>query len=153
MFPDIFEVILLAMSPIIHSGAVPLGLAIRLSPPVVLLASVLGNFVSVSALLLSLGKLDTYLKGMGFYERTVERTRTSCHRYVDSYGAVGLLLFVITPGFGSWMGCIAAFITGMNKKIALVEIVIGIIVSEMLILGACLGLISIWNNFFLDIWW
>lgn len=146
MFSEVFEVIILAMSPIIHSGAVPLGLAIELNPTVVLLASVVGNIVSVSILLLGLGRLDSHLKGMVFYERTVERARSSSSKYVNSYGALGLVLVVMTPGFGSWTGCIAAFISGMNKKIAIISLAIGILVSEMLILAGCLGLIAIWNN-------
>jgi len=61
---------------------------------------------------------------------------------------LGLVLFVITPGVGSWTGCIAASITGMNKKIALIVIALGILISEILILGVSMGLITIWNNFF-----
>ena len=147
MLSSIIEVIIVAMSPIAHSGAIPFGLAIDLSPPVALISSVVGNIVSVSVLLLGLGRLDTYLTGTYLYEITVQRVRRSFNRYVNSYGTLGLLLFVITPGFGSWAGCIAAFISGMNKKIAIFILAIGIIISETLILLACLGLISIWNNF------
>lgn len=149
MLYEIFQVILLAMSPLIHSGAVPLGLAIELNPSVVLASSVLGNFISVSVLLLSLGKLDPYLEGTFLYERTVKRARRFCHKYVDTYGAFGLVFFVIIPGVGSWTGCIAAFVSGMNKKIALMAIYSGIILSETLILSACLGIITIFNNLYI----
>ncbi|MDY6864963.1 MAG: small multi-drug export protein [Halobacteriota archaeon] len=146
MFSEIFEVILLAMSPMVHSGAVPLGLARELNPAIVLLASFTGNIISVSLLLLILSKYDTYLKGRPFYELTVKRARTSCERYVNSYGAIGLVLFVMTPGAGTWMGCIAAFITGMNRRVALLAIALGVLVSEILILATCLGIITAWDN-------
>lgn len=146
MFSEILEVILLAMSPMVHSGAVPLGLARELDPTIVLIASVVGNIITVSILLVSLSRLDTYLKGSRFYERTVERTRTSCDRYVNSYGAIGLVFFVMTPGAGTWMGCVAAFITGMNKRMALLAIAMGVLFSEILILATCLGIITAWDN-------
>ncbi len=151
MIYKVFEVVLLAMSPIAHSGAIPLGLAIKLNPTVVLASSIVGNLVSVSALLLGLEKLDRYLKGTRFYEVTIEKIRRSCSRSIDRYGALGLVLFVVTPGVGSWTGCIAASITGMNKKIALMVIALGVLISEILILGISLGFISLWNNFFIGL--
>ncbi|MDY6959968.1 MAG: small multi-drug export protein [Halobacteriota archaeon] len=146
MYSEIFEVILLAMSPMVHSGAVPLGLARELDPAMVLLASVTGNIITVVILLLSLSKLDSYLRGKHFYERTVKKTRASCDRYVNSYGAIGLVFFVMTPGAGTWIGCIAAFITGMNRRVALLAIALGVLVSEILILATCLGIITAWDN-------
>lgn len=146
----VLEMLLLAMAPFSElRGAIPFGLAMGLDPSFVFLSSIVANMVPIPFLLVLLEKLDPYLKKIGLYNKSVDRARNLSHKYVDKFGALGLVIFVgiPLPFTGAWTGCLAAFIFGMKRRVAFACIILGVLIAGVIVILATLGVISILRLF------
>ena len=79
------------------------------------------------------------------YLRYVERVRKKAHPYVEKWGLLGLVVFVAIPlpGTGVWTGSLAAYIFGIEKREAILALIIGGLLSIMITLLPSLGLVKI----------
>ncbi len=68
------------------------------------------------------------------------RAKKKVSRYVDSYGFIGLIIFVALPlpGTGVWTGAIAAQILGMRRNLVITALLLGGILSNVLTLSLTL---------------
>jgi len=120
-----------------------------LSPAATLAAAVLGNMAVVPPLLALLSGLEALLAkrleaGGGFlhglsstYFKLVTRARIRAKPYVNRYGALGLAVFtaIPLPLTGAWTASLAAHALGMDRRVALLSIWLGVLVAALIVAG------------------
>lgn len=148
MLDRLLLVAALAATPA-HRGAIPLGLALGLGPAGSLLATLAGEGVAIALLLLFFDHLHRRFSGSRLFRRLEARGEKG-KRTVNTYGALGLALFVAAPvpGTGYWVATAIAFLAGMEKRAALSAIIAGTVAAELTLLSAILGVGGIagwWN--------
>lgn len=123
-----------------HRGAIPLGLALGLGPWGALTATLAGEAAAIALLLLFFDHLHRRFSGSRLFRRLEARSERG-RRAVNTYGAAGLALLVAIPlpGTGYWVGALAAFLTGMDRRVAFAVIVAGTVFAELALLGALVG--------------
>ncbi|GAW93063.1 COG2426 family protein [Calderihabitans maritimus] len=141
----LWQVFFLSMLPVTELRlAVPIGIALGLSPLSVLLVALAGNFVPVIPLLCLLEPWSRWLSRYSFFERLLavlfKRTRQKGEK-IQKYGSLGLLLFVgiPAPGTGVWTGCLLAFLLGIRFRYAFPAIVGGMVLAGLVVVVASVG--------------
>lgn len=139
MLDRLLLVAALAATPA-HRGAIPLGLALGLGPWGALGATLAGEAVAILVLLLFFEGLRRRFSGSRLFRRLEARGEKE-RRRVNTYGALGLALFVAVPvpGTGYWVAVAIAFLTGMERRTAFAAIIAGTVAAEAALLGALLG--------------
>ena len=150
MTPE-FYVLLVAALPVVElRGAIPLGVALGLSPWEAFLLALLGNLLVAPVALVLLPwvialatRLPLLLRA---WEALEARVRLKGEEQVQRLGALGLFLFVAVPlpGTGAWSGSVLAVVLGLKRRYALLAISLGVAAAGLLTLlltgGAVAGL-------------
>jgi uncharacterized membrane protein len=148
---EIITTILIAMAPISElRGAIPFGVASGISPGLVYLWSVIGNFIPVLPLLFflkygsefAMRKIPTIAKILNW---VFARTRRKHGEKFETFGFWALLIFVAVPLplTGAWTGAVIAYLVGMPFKKAVFAILEGIVISGAIVLALTLGIIKL----------
>ncbi|WP_129724207.1 COG2426 family protein [Xylanivirga thermophila] len=144
-----FTVMLTAALPVIElRGAIPVGIALGLSPIHSTILSFIGSMIPVPILLFSIRPLFNYLKKTKLFRRLIEKiTKRSIGKSgkIQKYGFWGLILFVAIPlpGTGVWSGTLAAALLDMRFKLAFPAILIGNTIAAVLIMLLSSGFVNI----------
>ncbi len=140
MLPPFLTVAALAATPA-HRGAIPLGLALGLGPAGALAATLAGEAIAITFLLLLFDRLHRRF-GQSRLFRRLEARGERGRKAVNTYGALGLALFVAAPvpGTGYWVAAAIAFLTGMGRRAAFAAIIAGTVAAELALLGALTGI-------------
>lgn len=135
-----FTVILTAMLPVIEvRGAIPVGLALGMSPLHATILAFLGSNIPIPLILFTIRPIFSYLKKTKAFEKLV-RTLTSRSMEksgsVRRYGYIGLFIFVAIPlpGTGVWSGSLIASLLDLRIKYAFPAIVLGNLVASIAIM-------------------
>ena len=148
---SIVTVFLVSAAPVIERGALPLALnGFHLPVWLALLLVIVGNSLPAIAIVYL---LDPVLAWLGKYipfvrkfaDTALAHFRHKIHPWVDRYGTLGLLIVVAIPSplTGAWTGSGGAAVLGMHKRRAVASIVAGVIIADLIILGADLGITKI----------
>jgi uncharacterized membrane protein len=83
-----------------------------------------------------------------FFDRFVKRARDKVKPSVDKYGFLGLSIFVgiPLPLTGAWTGVLGAWMLGMEKKKAMLAILVGVVMAAVivsLVVGFGIGALSL----------
>jgi uncharacterized membrane protein len=106
------------------------------------LLAVAGNMLPVPFILWFLGPVSRFLSRWKTFERLFEklfeRARRRAGTSIEKYEVLGLSLFVAIPlpVTGAWTGCVAAFLFGIPKRLAIPAIGLGVMIA-----GAVVSLI------------
>lgn len=144
-----FTVMLTAALPVIElRGAIPVGIALGLSPVHSTILSFIGSMIPVPILLFSIRPLFNYLKKTKLFRRLIDKiTKRSIGKSgkIQKYGFWGLILFVAIPlpGTGVWSGTLAAALLDMRFKLAFPAILIGNTIAAVLIMLLSSGFVNI----------
>ena len=136
-------VFLISMFPIVElRGAIPAGFLAGIHPALLYILCVAGNMLPVPFILLFIrpvfNKLKQY-KAFGFVKKIEDRAMNKSQK-VQERSVIGLMIFVTVPlpGTGAWTGALIAALLNMRIKKALPAILLGVIISGLLVTGACL---------------
>ncbi|MFA4661938.1 COG2426 family protein [Pyrococcus kukulkanii] len=114
---------------------------------VILLSFVLPMILPlIDKVMLSLENSRLFLSKVArLYLVYIEKTRKKAKPYVEKWGLIGLTIFVAIPlpGTGVWTGALAAYIFGMDRKIAIPALILGGIISIGITALPTLGLLKI----------
>jgi uncharacterized membrane protein len=145
---SVATVFFVAAAPIVERGALPLALngfrmPVWLAFPVVVVGNSLPTMAVIYLLdpiLAWLGKYIPFIRR--FADTVLAHFRRKIHPWVDRYGTLGLLIVVAIPSplTGAWTGSGGAAILGMHKRRAVACIIAGVIIADLIILLADLGI-------------
>lgn len=142
-------VLLTAAMPIIElRGAIPVGIALGMSPLHAATVSFLGSMLPVPFILFLIRPIFNALKKTDFFKATIlkltHKSEQKSER-IKKYGWLGLFLFVAIPlpGTGVWSGSLAAALLDMRFKKAFPAILFGNMIAGLLIMTLSHGIIGI----------
>lgn len=150
--PPQLAVIIIALIPVAELRvSIPIGLTVYKMPllePLVL--SVLADIFIAFVILYSIGPVYNFLRGKikivdVFFDWLFKRTRKKFFHKYEIWGNIALMLFVAIPLpiTGSWTASIAAWLFGLDKKISLFYISLGVIIAGVIVTLISLGAIKI----------
>lgn len=134
-------VLFTAAMPVIElKGAIPIGIALGLSPFLSSSISFIGSTLPSPFILFGLRPVLAYLKKMSVFERFtswVTNKSMSKSGRVQKYGSYGLFLFVALPipGTGVWTGSVIASLLNIRFKWAFPAIFLGNLVTCLIFMG------------------
>ncbi|WP_243029356.1 COG2426 family protein [Thermus altitudinis] len=150
MPPELYVVLVAALPVVELRGAIPLGVALGLSPGEAFFLALLGNLlVAPVALLLLPWAVDLVTRlplPARVWAALEARVRLKGEEQVQRLGALGLFLFVAVPlpGTGAWSGAVLAVVLGLKRRYALLAISLGVLAAGLIVLlltgGAVAGL-------------
>lgn len=129
-------------------GAIPVGIALGMSPLHATLLSLVGSMIPVPFILFTIRPIFNYLKETKTFNKLVHKlTHKSMSKSgrIQKYGVLGLILFVGVPlpGTGVWSGSLAASLLDMRFKYAFPAILIGNIIAAILIMTLSSGVLEL----------
>ncbi|TSC92328.1 MAG: putative small multi-drug export protein [Candidatus Berkelbacteria bacterium Licking1014_7] len=143
------KVFLMSMLPISELRlALPLALTVyHLSFWQAIFLTVVGNFIPAVMIIFVLGWTEKFLSSKSvcfarFFKALFERTHIKHNKKFEVWGAIALISFVAIPlpMTGAWTGALASFIFEIEKKKALIYILLGIIFASAIVAVITLGM-------------
>ena len=122
-------------------ASIPLGLGgLKLDIYSTLIISIIGNFIPAIILVYGLESISKFLMRKfnlmnRFFTWLFNRTRKKYGKKFEKYSGFALSFFVgiPLPATGAWTGSIIAFIFGIPKKKALLDIFLGILMAAAIV--------------------
>jgi uncharacterized membrane protein len=119
-------------------GAIPVGIALKLSYPEAFFWSVLGNLLPVIPLLLFLNPVSERLRRFKPWRRFFELVFDQARKkggLVERYEALGLAIFVAVPlpMTGAWTGCAVASLFKLPFRLAFPAIAAGVLLAGVVV--------------------
>ncbi len=149
---ELIKIFLYAMTPIGELRlSIPIGIThYNINLWLVYIVSVLGNIIPPILIIYLAPKITKKLQGKSkkfdqILDWVFTRTRHRTKKYINKYGAIGLMLFVAIPlpNTGAWTGSIAAWLFGVNKKTALIYTTLGVMIAGIIVTILTIGAKSI----------
>jgi len=117
-------------------GLEPFTSFILASIAIILLSIALGLLIDyIDSLIISFkdskNKLLIFIHN--FYKKYLKKVRIKVSPYVNTYGLIGLIIFVAIPfpGTGVWTGALGAYILGIKRKMAIIALATGGLLSNL----------------------
>lgn len=145
------KVMLTAALPIIEvKGAIPVGIAMGMTPIHATALAFLGSIIPVPLILFTIRPIFNYLKETRTFKKVVNKL---IHRSLNKsgnikkYGYWGLFIFVAIPlpGTGVWTGSLIASLLDMRFKLAYPAIIIGNLIASILIMFLSFGVVNLFG--------
>lgn len=144
-----FKVMFTAALPIIEvKGAIPVGIALGMTPIHATAIAFIGSVIPVPIILFTIRPIFNYLKGTKTFKKMVNKLihkSLNKSKDVQKYGYWGLFLFVAIPlpGTGVWTGSLIASLLDMRFKLAYPAIVVGNLIASILIMFLSFGVVNL----------
>ncbi len=153
-FREYLVTFILSLLPVSElRGAIPYGLSRHLPLSGVLFVAVIGNFIPVIPVYLSIQKVALYLSrryswAKRFFDWLFARTRRKA-KGIECSEFFGLAIFVgiPLPVTGAWTGAVAASLLGIPWRRAVPAIFLGIVIAAAVVTLVCLGGITAFSLF------
>ena len=131
---------ILAMIPIIEQKvAIPVGIIAQMDQMQVYLSTLIGAISPAPLIILFIESIFTRLKRAKSCKGFVEKLETRAlgkSSQSEQYKMIGVLLFVAIPlpGTGVWTGSLIAALLGLEKKKAILAVILGAVICGLIIL-------------------
>lgn len=143
-------VMITAAMPVIElRGAIPVGIALGLSPIHATIISFIGSMIPVPFILFTIRPIFNYLKKTRTFKKLVNHLtdkslNNNSHR-IQKYGAWALVVVVAIPlpGTGVWSGSLAAALLDIRFKWAFPAILAGNMIAAVIIVSISKGVFNI----------
>jgi len=143
-------VLFTAALPIIElRGAIPVGIALGLTPLHALAISFIGSMIPVPFILFLIRPIFKWMKSTnllkGIAEKITLRSKSKNSYQIQKYGAWALVIIVAIPlpGTGVWSGSLAAALFDIRFKWAFPAILVGNFMAAMAVLFFSNGMINL----------
>lgn len=146
-----FKVMFTAALPIIEvRGAIPVGIALGMTPLHATILSYLGSLIPVPFILFTIRPIFNWMKQTKTFKKLVDKLTTRSMEKsgdVKKYGYWGLFIFVAIPlpGTGVWSGSLIASLLDMRIKYAFIAIVLGNLIASIAIMLLSFGVVSVFS--------
>lgn len=142
MMDELLYLVLLTLVPWIElRGSIPYGIGIELNPVLVFVVCVITNVLLLFPTFFFLDHFFRFVKHWRIVRNMVDRVQKKASRYVDRWGFIGLMIFVMIPwpGTGAYSGALAAYLLGIPRENAFKAISAGVLIAGVLVTVASLG--------------
>ena len=136
----LLSVFIISMIPIIELRlAIPVGVAVGISPAVAIPLAVIGNLIPVPFIILFIKKIFAWMRKISpKFNGVVDKMEAKAEKNkakVLKYAFWGLVLFVAIPlpGTGAWTGALVAAMLDMPLKKAFPSVVLGVVGAGLLV--------------------
>jgi len=143
-------VLIMSMIPVVElRGAIPMGLALGLTPLYSTILSFIGAMVPVPFILFGIRPVFGYLRKTKLFRGLVDRlTNRSLNKHGDHiqrYGAIALIVFVgiPLPGTGVWSGSLIAALLDVRFKWAFPAILVGNLIAGIIVMLLSTGVLTV----------
>jgi len=146
-----FKVMFTAAIPIIEvKGAIPIGIALGMTPLHASFLAFLGSMIPVPLILFTVRPIFSYLKKTKTFKKTINKLiHKSMNKSgnIKKYGYLGLFIFVAIPlpGTGVWTGSLIASLIDLRFKYAFPTIFLGNLVASLIIMSLSFGMINLFG--------
>jgi uncharacterized membrane protein len=151
LLPNEFKVIFTAAIPIIEvKGAIPIGIALGMTPLNATFLAFLGSVIPVPLILFTIRPLFNYLKKTKTFRKMVDKLihkSMSKSGNIKKYGYLGLFIFVAIPlpGTGVWTGSLIASLLDLRFKYAFPTILFGNLIASIIIMTLSFGMLNLFG--------
>jgi uncharacterized membrane protein len=139
-----------SMLPVIElRGAIPIGVAMGLSPVVAAVVSIVGNILPVPFIIIFIRRIFLWMQKKSPRLKSIadrlEQKALEKGGKLYKGEIIGLAIFVAIPlpGTGAWTGALIAAILGIRMKAALPAIAAGVLVAGLIIFGVTYGFTAV----------
>ncbi|MCD6414256.1 MAG: small multi-drug export protein [Candidatus Diapherotrites archaeon] len=142
MIQELAYLVLITLVPWVElRGSIPYGISTGLNPFVVLIICVAANILLLFPTFLFLDHFFRFVRHWKIVGRVVNRVQKKAVRYVDRWGFLGLMVFVMIPwpGTGAYSGALAAYLLGVPRDKALKAISLGVVIAGVIVTFASIG--------------
>ena len=146
-----FKVMFTAAMPIIEvKGAIPVGIALGMTPLHATFLAFLGSIIPVPLILFTIRPIFSYLKSTKTFRKMINKlVHKSMNKSgnIKKYGYWGLFIFVAIPlpGTGVWTGSLIAALLDLRFKYAFPTILIGNLVASICIMMLSFGVVNLFG--------
>jgi len=146
-----FKVVLTAAIPVIEvKGAIPVGIALGMTPIHATFLAFIGSVIPVPLILFTIRPIFSYLKGTKTFKTIINKLiHKSMNKSgnIKKYGYLGLFIFVAIPlpGTGVWTGSLIAALLDLRFKYAFPAILIGNLIASILIMMLSFGMVNLFG--------
>lgn len=147
-FGSEISVFIISLLPILElrGGLLAAGL-LNLNPIIAYIVSIVGNLLPIPFILLFLTPVFNWMKKTKLLRKIVEKMEDKAEKHKDKFEKgefIALILFVgiPLPGTGAWTGALVASVMGMNKKKAMLAIVLGVILASIIMMILSYGILN-----------
>ena len=141
-------VFIISLLPILElrGGLLAAG-ALNITPIVAYIVSIIGNILPIPFILLFLTPIFDWMKNTKMLKGIVEKLESKANKHKEKFEKgefLALILFVgiPLPGTGAWTGALIASVMGMNRKKAMIAILISIILASFIMMFLSYGLLN-----------
>jgi uncharacterized membrane protein len=141
-------VFLISLMPILElRGGLIAAAILKLNPLISYIICIIGNILPIPFILMFLTPIFNKMKKTKRFKGLVEKLEKKAHSKKDAFEKgefLALILFVgiPLPGTGAWTGALIASVFGMDKKKAMLAILIGIIIASIIMMIISFGFIG-----------
>jgi len=147
---------LLAMAPISElRGSIPYGIIKGLPlGPVIIISIILNILAGIFAYFFLDRIVKVFLNFSLFkkyYQKFVERAQKKIKAEVDKYGWLGVAIFIgiPLPFTGAWTGALGSYLIGLEKKKAVIAIILGVVMAAVIVTITMLTGVGIFKTLFI----
>lgn len=146
-----FTVIFTAMLPIVEvRGAIPVGIALGMSPLHATILAFLGSVIPVPFILFTIRPIFSHLRKTNTFKKLITKlTNRTIKKGIEvkKYGYIGLFIFVAIPlpGTGVWSGSLIAALLNMRIRHAFLTILLGNLIASTMIMIITFGAVNIFG--------
>ena len=144
----VISIFLISMTPILElRGGLIAASLLNINPVISFITCLIGNIIPVPLILWFITPLFNHLKSKGKLKKWVDKIETKALSKKDKivkYQFWGLLFFVgiPLPGTGAWTGALIASLLNMDKKKALLAIILGVLLAGVIMMIISYGIIN-----------
>lgn len=120
---------------------------LNVKPLVAYIIAIVGNLLPIPFILMFLTPIFNYLKKTKLFKGMVEKLEAKAMKNKDKFEKgefIALILFVgiPLPGTGAWTGALIASVMGMDKKKAMLAILLGVIMASIIMMIISYGVVN-----------
>ncbi len=121
--------------------------ALDLNPVLAYIISIIGNLLPIPFILLFLNKIFDWMRKFKFFSKIVKKLEAKAQKHKDKFEKgefIALILFVgiPLPGTGAWTGSLIASLIGMDKKKAMIAIILGVLMASVIMMILSYGVLN-----------
>ena len=121
--------------------------ALNVNPVIAYIIAIIGNLLPIPFILMFLTPIFNWMKKTKLFKGIVEKLENKAMKNKEKFEKgefIALIIFVgiPLPGTGAWTGALIASVLGMNRKKAMLAIILGVTMASIIMMFLSYGLLN-----------